>query len=194
MNMSVNRAVAIAAATDETELRSSYERAVSHGAANTLCTPEEESAHGTLRLLTLAMLRLPDLYLYGYLLEAVDEDPSVEPVPPIVASRLGEIAAGALRLAHHALETHAHDLGYEPGVWVERALEHARAQLSGDLERARRPLVGHARRCAIALTRAIAATAAEAMLVPGELADGLACLLGLYLIATTLGWPRGHGA
>jgi hypothetical protein len=25
------------------------------------------------------------------------------------------------------------------------------------------------------------------MLVPGELADGLACLLGLYLIATTLG-------
>jgi hypothetical protein len=108
-------------------------------------------------------------------------------MPPIVASRLGEIAAGALRLAHHALETHAHDLRYEPGVWVERALEHARAQLSGDLEQARRPLVNQARRCAIALTRAIAATAAEAMLVPGELADGLACLLGLYLIATTLG-------
>ena len=79
--MSVNRAVGIAAATDETGLRSSYERAVFHGAANTLCTPEEESAHGTLRLLTLATLRLPDLYLYGYLLEAVDEDPSVEPSP-----------------------------------------------------------------------------------------------------------------
>jgi hypothetical protein len=187
MNVSVNRAVAIAAATGETELRSSYERAVSYGAANTRCTPEEESAHGTLRLLTLATLRLPDLYLYGYLLEAVDEDPSVEPVPPIVASRLGEIAAGALRLAHHALETHAHDLGYGPGVWVERALEHTRAQLSGDLEHARRPLVDQARRCAIALTRAIAATAAEAMLVPGALADGLACLLALYVIATTLG-------
>ena len=93
-----------------------YERAVSHGATNTLCTPEEESAHGMLRLLTLATLRLPDLYLYGYLLEAVDEDPSVEPVPPIVASRLGGIAAGALRLAHRALETHAHELGYDPGV------------------------------------------------------------------------------
>ena len=37
MSMSVNRAVAIAAATDETGLRSSYERAVFHGAANTLC-------------------------------------------------------------------------------------------------------------------------------------------------------------
>ncbi|HUH80162.1 MAG TPA: hypothetical protein VLZ06_02450 [Solirubrobacteraceae bacterium] len=183
----MNRAVAIAAAADETELRSSYERAVSHGAANTLCTSEEESAHGTLRLLTLAALRLPDLYLYGYLLEAVDEDPSVEPMPPIVASRLGEIAAGALRLAHHALETHAHDLGYDPGVWVERALERTLAQLSRDLEHARRPLVDQARGCAIALTRAIAATPAEAMLVPGELADGLACLLALYLIATTLG-------
>jgi hypothetical protein len=187
MNMSVNRAVAIASATDETELRSSYERAVSHGAANTLCTPEEESAHGTLRLLTLATLRLPDLYLYGYVLEAVDEDPSVEPEPPIVASRLGEIAAGALRLAHHALETHAHDLGYEPGVWVERALAHACAQLSGDLERRRRPLVDQARRRAIGLTRAIAATALEPMLVPGELADAVARLLALYLIATTLG-------
>ena len=39
MNMSVNRAVAISAAADETGLRSCYERAVSHDAANTLCNP-----------------------------------------------------------------------------------------------------------------------------------------------------------
>ena len=101
--MSVNRAVAIAAATDQTELRSLYGQAVSHGAANTLCTPEEERAYGTLRLLTLAMLRLPDLYLYAHLLEALDEEPTVEPVPPLVTLQLGEIAAGALRLAHRAL-------------------------------------------------------------------------------------------
>ena len=80
MIVSVYRAVAIAAATDQTELRSLYERAVSHGAANTLCTPEEERAYGTLRLLTLATLRLPDLYLYAHLLEALDEDPTIEPV------------------------------------------------------------------------------------------------------------------
>ena len=79
--MSVNRAVAIAAATDQSELRSLYERAVSHGAANTLCTPKEELAYGTLRLLTLATLRIPDLYLYAHLLEALDENPTVEPVP-----------------------------------------------------------------------------------------------------------------
>ena len=186
MNMSINRAVAIAAATDQTELRSSYERAVSDGAANTLCTPAEERAYGTLRLLTLAMLRLPDLYLYAHLLEALDEEPTVEPVRRLVTLRLGEVAAGALRLAHRALETHAHELGYETDAWVVRALERARGQLSGDLEREERPLVDQARRCAIALTRAIAAAAGEAMLVPGELADGLARLLALYLIATTL--------
>ena len=185
--MSVNRAVAIAAATDQTELRSLYGQAVSHGAANTLCTPEEERAYGTLRLLTLATLRLPDLYLYAHLLEALDEDPTIKPVPPLVTSQLGEIAAGALRLVHRALETHAHELGYETGAWVARALERAHEQLCGDLERDQRPLVDGARRCAIALTRAIAATAGEAMLVPGELADALARLLVLYLIATTVG-------
>ena len=183
--MSVNRAVAIAAAADRRELRSLYGRAVSHGAANTLCTPEEERAHGTLRLLTLATLRLPDLYLYAHLLEALDEDATVEPVPPIVTSQLGELAAGALRLAHRALETHAHELGYQTGRWVERALERAHERLCGDLESRERPLVDEARRCAIALTRAIAATAGEPMLVPGELADALARLLVLYLIVTT---------
>ena len=181
--MSVNRAVAIAAAADQTELRSLYRQAVSHGAANTLCTPEEEQAYGTLRLLTLAMLRLPDLYLYAHLLEALDEEPTTEPAPPLVTFRLSEIAAGALRLAHRALETHADKLGYETGAWIERALERTRTELCGDPEPV---LVDQARRCAIALTRAIAATAGERMLVPGELADGLARLLMIYLIANTV--------
>ena len=57
-------------------------------------------------------------------------------MPPIVTSRFGEIAAGALRLAHRALQTHAHDLDYEPAVGVEQALEHARAQRGGRSARA----------------------------------------------------------
>jgi hypothetical protein len=133
VNMSVNRGVAIAAAADQAELRSRYGQAVSHGAANTLCTPEEERARGTVRLLTLATLRLPDLYLHAHLLEAFDQDASIEPVAPLVSAQLGESCAGALRLAHRALETHAQALGYEPGAWVERSLERARAMLSGDL-------------------------------------------------------------
>ena len=65
-------------------------------------------------------------------------------------------------------------------------MERAHERLCGDLESRERPLVDQARRCAIALTRAIAATTAEPLLVPGELADGLARLLALYLIATTI--------
>jgi hypothetical protein len=120
-------------------------------------------------------------------------DPVCQPPIPgharksTVCFELGEIAAGALRLAHRALETHAHDLGYQPGAWVERALERARAQLCSDLESRELSLVDEARRCAIALTRAIAATPGDGMLVPGELADALARLLALYLIATTAG-------
>ena len=139
--MSVNRAVAIAAATDETGLRSSYERAVSHGAANTLCTPEEESAHGTLRLLTLATLRLPDLYLYGYLLEAVDEDPwssRCPGSPPRALGRSRPARCGSRTARWRPTPTSS---ATTRACWVERALEHARAQLSGDLERAQRPLV-----------------------------------------------------
>jgi len=186
MNMSVNRAVAIAADADQKELGSLYGQAVSHGAANTLCTPEEERAYGTLRLQSLAMLRLPDLHLYAHLLETLDEDPTIEPVPPLVTSQPADLAAGALRLAHRALETHAHELGYQTNAWVERALERAHERLCGDLESRERPLVDEARRCAIALTRAIAATTGEPMLVPGELADALARLLVLYLIVTTI--------
>jgi hypothetical protein len=104
----------------------------------------------------------------------------------MVTSTLGELAAGAPRLVHRALETHAHELDYHAGSWVERALERARAQLCCDLERAQPPLLNQARRCAIALARAIAAIAGEGMLVPGELADALARLLVLYLIAITV--------
>jgi hypothetical protein len=48
-------------------------------------------------------------------------------------------------------------------------------------------LLDQARRGAIALTRAAAATADDPMLVPEELAYGLGHLLAIYLIATTIG-------
>jgi hypothetical protein len=46
----------------------------------------------------------------------------------------------------------------------------------------------------MALTRAIAGAAGEGMLVPGELAEALARLLVLYLIATRAGLPEGSRA
>ena len=48
-------------------------------------------------------------------------------------------------------------------------------------------LLNEARRAAIALTRATAATADDRMLLPAELADGLAHLLAVYVLAAILG-------
>ena len=47
-----------------------YGRAVAFGVANTQCSSERERQFGALRLLTLSMLRLPDVALYGELLHS----------------------------------------------------------------------------------------------------------------------------
>ena len=61
----IDQALGTAAHATERELRNAYAAAVSHGARNTRCAADEERAYGTLRLLTLATLRLPDLFLYA---------------------------------------------------------------------------------------------------------------------------------
>jgi hypothetical protein len=167
-------------------LRDAYAAAVSHGARNTRCTADGERAYGTLRLLTLATLRLPDLFLYAHVAEAFVEDPEVDRVPSVVVDAVRMISAGALRLAHRALETHVRETGCEPGVWVDRTLTQAGAWLARPPEADVPALLDHARRAAIALTRATSATAGDRTLVPAELADGLAHLLAVYLIATAV--------
>ena len=93
----MNLAVARAAAADEPQLRRAYSAALVHGSRNTQCSAAEERAYGTLRLLTLATLRLPDLFLYAHVLQVFDEDPDVERVPPVVVAAVRTIASGALR-------------------------------------------------------------------------------------------------
>jgi hypothetical protein len=185
--MNMNRAVARAVSSGERELRRAYAAAVSHGAQNTRCSADEERAYGTLRLLTLATLRLPDLVLYVHVLQTYGEDPEADRVPPVVVDAVRVIAAGALRLGHRALETHARDVGHEISVWVDRVLERAGAWLVCEVDAEVPVLLDHARRAAIALTRATAATADDRMLLPGELADGLAHLLALYVVTASIG-------
>ena len=102
----------------ERELRQAYAAAVSDGADSTWCAAAQERGYGTLRLLTLATLRLPDLFLYAHVAQAFGEDPEVERVPTVVVDAVRMIAAGALRLTHRALESHAGEVGYETGVWL----------------------------------------------------------------------------
>jgi hypothetical protein len=181
----IDHALGITARASERELRDAYAAAVSHGADSTWSAAVEERGYGTLRLLTLAVLRLPDLVLYAHVAQAFREDPEVDRVPPVVVDAVRVIAAGALRLAHRALETHGGEVGYETGVWVDRVLEQAGAWLGGEVDVP--VLLDEARRAAIALTRATAATADDRMLLPAELADGLAHLLTVYVAAASLG-------
>ena len=185
--MDMNRAVAIAATADGPELRRAYAAGVARGATNTWCAAEEERTYGTLRLLTLAMLRLPDLFLYAHIVEVLAGDGDHGRVPPVAVSAITATAAGALRLAHRALETHARDVGYEIEAWIDRALEHAGALLCSQVDADAPVLLDQARLAAIALTRATAATADDRMLVPDEVANGLAHLLAVYLIGTAIG-------
>ena len=63
--MHMQRALEVAAATSELEMRRGYRRAVADGARNTGCTPDRERDYGALRLLTLATLRMSDLVLFA---------------------------------------------------------------------------------------------------------------------------------
>ncbi len=180
--MDISRAMAVAAAADGPELRRAYGAAVCNGARNTGCTADEERAYGVLRLLTLALLRLPDLAVCAHVLHLVGESDE----GMLLARTLGDVAAGTLRLAHRALEMDGRDVGYVTSAWIDRALLVAGVTLDcqGSAEDDE-PLVAleEARRATVALTRATAATAGDRMLVPEQVADGVGHLLAIYLIA-----------
>jgi hypothetical protein len=189
--MNISQAVATtAAAAGDAKVRRAYAAAVARGANNTLCTAEQERAYGTLRLLTLASLRLPDLVLYAHLLERLADDPEVERVPPVVVGAVRGVAAGALRLAHRALETHGRDVGYETGAWIDGALQQAGAELARNTGVIDEPevsvMLDQSRLAALALARATASTAGDRMRVPEEIAHGLSHLIAVNLIATTI--------
>jgi hypothetical protein len=159
-----------------------YGRAVAFGVANTQCSSERERQFGALRLMTLAMLRLPDVALYGELLHCHAAE---RRACCLVAQTLIGASSGAMRLAHRALETHALELGYRTDAWVQHAIDGAGDELGGSSEKEEGVPVAleQARLATLALTRATASTANEPMLVSGRIAAALGHLLVIYLIA-----------
>jgi hypothetical protein len=196
--MNIDQAVAAAAATPGPDVRQG--RAIAHGVHKTRSTPDQESAYGTLRLPALSTLRLPDLVLYAHLLHVCSDERDQARLPRSVGRAVSDIAAGAMRPAHRALETpgragdqHGTDpiwrdaAGYETAAGIDRALQRAARALTDVAlgADARVPIViEQARRATVALTRATAATATDPMLVPEQLATGLGQPLAVYLIAT----------
>ena len=103
----VSRAVARAAAAGVGEMPGAYLAALSAGGEDVGLSRKEELQLGALGLLVLALVRMPDLFLYCHVLEACDLDPSHERLPPPVVARMRVLSGAALRLAYRALESHA---------------------------------------------------------------------------------------
>ena len=181
----LHHAIVLAAAADADALDYAYGAAVAEGATSTLGCPSCERGHGTLRLLTLALVRVPELAVQAHLIDVSEMSP--EGILDLVLERLCGTSAGALRLAHRALEAHADAFGYDVDVWVEHAHERARAALreleptlfEGETAVAQ----AQVRRAAVALTRAAAATEGDGLAVADEIATGLAHLLTLFMVA-----------
>ncbi len=163
-----------------------YATALARGADNTGCTAEEERALGALRLLTLTLVRLPDLALAAHLLDRVDEDEE----DPLAARAASHVASGALRLANRALEVHGRDVGYQTDAWIDRVLLRAAAELNAHAAADDEGLpvaLDEARAAALALAHATAATVSDRMLVPEQVAEGLGYLLAIFALAKAAG-------
>jgi hypothetical protein len=180
----VQRAMTAAAWADDDELQRAYWFAVAEGAADTLSDPVDERALGPLRLLTLSMLRLPDLALQVQLLDHAGE-PSAAALH-LALDAAWDTGTGALRLAHRALEAHAEAVGYGAAAWLAHARSRARYALVGiapaRVEGVHAVAGAEVRRVAVALGRAAAATAEDPMRVPDELATALGHLLALFMV------------
>jgi hypothetical protein len=175
-------------------MRQTYLRAVVEGAVNTQCSADQERGYGTLRLLTLATLRLPDLALYAHWAQVCDGrgDGGAGRVSLVVLGAVGDVACGALRLAHRALERHCRERGDEPDAWVTRAIDHTSQQLRQQPDRQVGAYevgvtLGLVRVAMVSLARATAATADDPRLVAEQLVDGLGDLFAVYLIARQAG-------
>jgi hypothetical protein len=179
-------AITIAAFADADEFEYAYWSALAEGADDTRSCPDHERQLGALRLLTLAGLRLPDLALQTCVLDV--RAPCAPDAVDVALESACHTSAGALRLAHRALEAHGQTVGYAPLAWIIHARERAHSTLaesqSALLEGGPGPLYTHVRRIAVALARASAATADDDLCVAEESATALAHLLALYMIAT----------
>jgi hypothetical protein len=177
--MNIEQAVDEAARASDARLRKSYEVALAHGASDTGCGPDEERLSGTLRLMTLAIQRLPDLAMIAQLLHMDNED-------RVVLRAARDVTGGALRLAHRALETHGRDVGYEIGAWIDDALFIAAVELADEPDDEVPVVIKQVRLATLGLTQAAAAIAEDRMLVPHRLAHSLGYLLMIYVIAERL--------
>lgn len=179
--MDIQHALATAAATRDPELHRLYRIAVARGGNITGLSTEAERELEVSRLLTLALLRLPDLVLSGYLLATIGKKRADQAV---VARTARDVSAGTLRLAHRALEVHGRQVGYRTEAWTEQAVLQASEQLAQYAAHrdARQPVaLDEARAATASLVHATETT--SHMQLSEQLADALGHLLAIHAIA-----------
>jgi hypothetical protein len=190
----VSRAVARAAAAGADQFPGAYLAALAAGREDIGLSRASELQLGPLGLLVLALVRMPDLFVYCHLLEASDLDPPCERLPPVALVRVWILAGAALRLAYRALESHAQTAG-ERSCEVETTirLTDAYTQAAGLLEdSAAMPdgsplLLEQAHHALWALGDAAAATGERNPRVLCErLSDAIARLLVVFTVASEL--------
>ena len=191
--MSLREAREAAAELDDAQLRGAYREALAQGVRNTGCGSEQERAYGTLRLLTLALLRLPDLALYAHFAHVCDDEldelvNNERDEALLLRQTVCEVTAGALRLCHRALETHGQELGYEVQACLDRARARAHKELQRPVDAFAVPVgIEQTRRVTVALTRATAASTSDPLLFCEQLSRGLGHLLAIYAMTREAG-------
>jgi len=191
----VSRAVARAAAPELEEMPGAYSAALSAGGEDVGLWRNKELEVGALGLLVLALMRLPDLSLYCYVVDACDLDAS-ECLPAPVVARMRVLTGAALRLAYRALESHALTAGevfeFEATIRLADAYERAAALLDDVAAMVEGSVLPAQAQFALwALGDAATATAEPDPAVLSErLVEAIAALLALFMVATELSCDR----
>lgn len=145
-------------------------------------THETERTCTAQDLLCLAGDASVDLAMVAQIFEAAPEGEEQ-------AQMLRETASAVARMAARALEVHARDTGYDPGVWIANALDETEFVMSDDQDplfsglRAGGESVALARRTASSIFAALACAPADRMGVPGHAAAALGTSVALFMIA-----------
>jgi hypothetical protein len=144
-----------------------YDAAVSYGIDLTRCSVEVERAERPVRLLATATVHTPAL------LVALATGSGPGPAR--------SLSAGLVRLAHHALEVHARDNGYDVEPWIAQAVTIAGLHAYERDDGAR--LIEQQEEAAEHLGEAIVAIASDRMGFPDHLSQAQGAWLSCFVHA-----------
>lgn len=176
------RALVELGARGRSSIAQAHEVAIATGGNLTGTTHELERTCSAQDLLCLAGDAAVDLAMVAQIFE-------VSPEGAEQARLMRETASAVARMAARALEVHARDTGYDPEVWIARALDETEFVMSDDRDqlfdglRAGGESISLARRAASSIFAALACAPADRMGVPGHVAAALGTSVALFMIA-----------